>query len=123
MAYATVSDVEARLDFPLLESEVQPLELFLSDFSEAIEVLVELAGKDISSIRPKILNMIVAQRGRNFALTADQNPGLASTSQTTADTSESQTYRGDVSDRFSLTTNEKRLLGLLKTTIFSIQQY
>jgi hypothetical protein len=123
MAYASVPDVEARLDFALTESEVRPLELFLSDFSVALEVLVEDAGKDISSIRPQILNMIVAQRGRNFVLTADQNPGLSATSQTVGDTATSNTYRGDVSNRFSLTNDEKRLLGLLKTKIFTIKQY
>lgn len=126
MAYASLSDVEARLGFAVESGEAQPLEVFLSDFSIYVDSLFEEKGMTVPASKLELLKVFIAQKGVNHYFSGDLIPGASTITKTTADTNESVSFSAamaaNIFQKFSLTNEEKRLLGLSKAKIITFYQ-
>jgi hypothetical protein len=126
MAYASVTDVEARLGFAVQSGEAQSLEVFLSDFSIYVDSLFAEKGITIPDSKLELLKVFIAQKGVNHYFSGDLIPGASTMTNTSGDTSSSVSFSAAVAanifQKFSLTSEEKRLLGLSKAKIVTFYQ-
>lgn len=123
--YATVEDVEARIGYELDVDESRKVESFLNDFSLSLEALFLMKGKSPDDVDLRLLNLVVARRGADYALMGDLLPGQTSFTETVADRSISGSVSAgyaNASSSMQLTPWELKTLGLgSRASIYSIQ--
>lgn len=114
MAYATVSDIEARWR-DLTTAEETRAATLLDDAAAILDSFVKITGDEAQAENLKIVscNMVIR------AMSSDDQMGLSQSSMTAGPYTQSWTYSNPSGDMY-LTRMEKRLLGITSSYIGSI---
>lgn len=125
MAYASITDVEARGGVVFNEDDASIVNAFIEDFSLYLDITIEQAGKTIAQIDPKILKVITSRRALDYILYSTKS-GVSSRTQAVGDISETVSYESanrDIDDFLYLTPREKQLIGLSNSGFVSWSFY
>ena len=125
MAYASITDVEARGGVVFNEDDASIVNAFIEDFSLYLDITIEQAGKEPTQIDPKILKVITSRRALDYILYSTKS-GVSSRTQAVGDISETVSYESanrDIDDFLYLTPREKQLIGLSNSGFVSRSFY
>lgn len=125
MAYASITDVEARGGVVFNEDDASIVNAFIEDFSLYLDITIEQAGKTIAQIDPKILKVITSRRALDYIFYSTKS-GVSSRTQSVGDISETVSYESanrDIDDFLYLTPREKQLIGLSNSGFVSWSFY